>query len=129
MRKLLLSSFFVTLAITSFAQRRAKTTDVNTPNRPKLVVGIVVDQMRWDYLYRYYDRYKSDGGFKRFLQQGFTAENTLIPYTPTITACGHTCIYTGSVPAVHGITGNAWWDRDLQRSVYCAEDKTVKSVG
>jgi predicted AlkP superfamily pyrophosphatase or phosphodiesterase len=129
MRKLLLISFFVTLAIASTAQRRAKTTNLNNPARPKLVVGIVVDQMRWDYLYRYYDRYQSDGGFKRFLQQGFTAENTLIPYTPTITACGHTCIYTGSVPAVHGISGNAWWDKELQRSVYCTEDKTVKSVG
>lgn len=129
MRKLLLLSLACILVYTSFAQRRAKTTDVNIPARPKLVVGIVVDQMRWDYLYRYYDRYKADGGFKRLLQQGFTCENALIPYTPTITACGHTCIYTGSVPAIHGITGNGWWDRDMQRSVYCTEDNTVKSVG
>lgn len=97
--------------------------------RPKLVVGIVVDQMRWDYLYRYYNRYSGDGGFKRFLNEGFTCENTFIPYTPTITACGHTCIYTGSVPAFHGITGNTWWDNQQKRQVYCAEDTTVKSVG
>lgn len=97
--------------------------------RPKLVVGLVVDQMRWDFLYRYSDRYKENGGFKRLLNQGFSNENTLIPYTPTITACGHTCIYTGSVPALHGIMGNGWYDRALGRQVYCTEDKTEKTVG
>lgn len=97
--------------------------------RPKLVVGIVVDQMRWDFLYRYYDRYSPTGGFKRMLNQGFTCENTFIPYAPTITAPGHTSIYTGSVPAINGITGNFWWDNEQQRSVYCTEDKTVKTVG
>ena len=70
------------------------------------MVGIVVDQMRWDYLYRFYSRYAPNGGFKRLLNQGFSCENTLIPYTPTVTACGHAGIYTGSVPAIHGITGN-----------------------
>ena len=67
--------------------------------RPKLVVGIVVDQMRWDYLYRYYDRY-GDRGFKRLLKEGFTCENTQLNYLPAFTAVGHTCIYTGSVPSV-----------------------------
>ena len=97
--------------------------------RPRLVVGIVVDQMRWDYLYRYYDRYAANGGFKRLLNQGFSCENTLIPYAPTVTAPGHTSIYTGSVPAIHGIAGNFWWDNAQQRDVYCTEDKTVKTVG
>lgn len=127
MRKLLLMFVLSCIVFSSMAQRRKNT--LNAPNRPKLVVGIVIDQMRWDYLYRYYDRYAADGGFKRFLQQGFTCENTLIPYTPTITACGHTCIYTGSVPAIHGVTGNAWYDNGLNRTVYCTEDKTVKTVG
>ena len=97
--------------------------------RPKLVVGLVVDQMRWDYLYRYYDRYAPNGGFKRFLNKGFSCENTMIPYTPTITACGHSAIYTGAVPGISGITGNFWWDNEQQRSVYCTEDKTVSTVG
>ena len=70
--------------------------------RPKLVIGIVVDQMRWDYLYRYYSRYGS-GGFRRLLDDGFTCENTQVDYIPTVTAAGHTCIYTGSVPALTGI--------------------------
>ena len=97
--------------------------------RPKLVVGIVIDQMRWDYLYRFYDRYADNGGFKRLLTQGFSCENTLIPYAPTVTACGHSSIYSGSVPAITGITGNFWWDRDEMRSVYCTEDKSVNTVG
>ncbi|HPZ86587.1 MAG TPA: alkaline phosphatase family protein [Flavihumibacter sp.] len=97
--------------------------------RPKLVVGIVVDQMRWDYLYRYADRYKANGGFKRLTGQGFSNENCLIPYTPTYTACGHTCIYTGSVPAVHGITGNNWIDRLTNKNMYCTEDDSVETVG
>lgn len=99
-----------------------------TLQRPKLVVGIVVDQMRWDYLYRYYDRYSPDG-FKRMLNQGFSCENTFIPYTPTYTAAGHTSVYTGSVPAITGIIGNNWYRRDLKRSWYCTEDSTEKSVG
>jgi predicted AlkP superfamily pyrophosphatase or phosphodiesterase len=125
MQKHFLLAFLCLPSLLSIAQKPK----MNEPVRPKLVVGIVVDQMRWDYLYRYYDRYQKDGGFKRLLNQGFTCDNTLIPYTPTITACGHTCIYTGSVPAIHGITGNNWWDSETMRSVYCTEDKTVKSVG
>jgi len=97
--------------------------------RPKLVVGIVIDQMRWDYLYRYYDRYLPNGGFKRLLSGGFSCENTLIPYVPTVTACGHTSIYTGTVPAINGITGNEWWDYGLNRVVYCTGDTTTKTIG
>jgi predicted AlkP superfamily pyrophosphatase or phosphodiesterase len=104
-------------------------TQTTSVQRPKLIVGIVVDQMRWDYLYRYYDRYDTNGGFKRMLNQGFTCENTLIPYTPTITACGHSSIYSGSVPAISGITGNFWWDKNQMKSVYCTEDMSVNTVG
>ncbi len=106
----------------------AASSSAQSLQRPKLVVGIVIDQMRWDYLYRYYNRY-SENGFKRLLNQGFSCENTFIPYTPTVTACGHTCIYTGSVPAIHGIAGNSWWDNQLNKSVYCTQDSTVKTVG
>ena len=97
--------------------------------RPKLVVGIVVDQMRWDYLYRYYDRYAANGGFKKLMNQGFSCENTMITYTPSFTACGHASIYTGSVPAIHGITGNNWWDNQLNSNRYCTQDDSVKTIG
>jgi predicted AlkP superfamily pyrophosphatase or phosphodiesterase len=96
--------------------------------RPKLVVGIVIDQMRWDYLYRYADRY-TEGGFRRMLREGFSCENTMIPYTPTYTAPGHTCIYTGSIPSIHGIIGNNWYERKTGKSVYCTDDSSVTAVG
>lgn len=96
--------------------------------RPKLVVGVMIDQMRWDYLYRFYDRYGT-GGFKRILGEGFSCENTFIPYAQTVTAAGHTCVYTGSVPAIHGIMGNDWYDKALGKSVYCTSDETVKTIG
>ncbi|NNV55186.1 alkaline phosphatase PafA [Limnovirga soli] len=97
--------------------------------RPKLVVGIVIDQMRWDYLYRYNKLFKANGGFKRMLNNGFTCENTFIPYTPTVTAVGHSSIYTGSVPAINGMVGNSWYDQLLKKSVYCTDDDSVSTVG
>ena len=118
------------LCTVTLAQKKTKSTGTYpaTIDRPKLVIGLVVDQMRWDYLYRYYDRY-SNGGFKRLINDGFSAENTFIPYTPTYTAVGHSSIYTGSVPAITGIVGNDWYDPQLNRNVYCTEDTTVVSVG
>ena len=121
---LLISSISISLAQTSGSPA---VSGASVP-RPKLVVGIVVDQMRWDFLYRYYDRYSASGGFKRFLNQGFSCENTLIPYTPTLTACGHTTIYTGSVPSFHGITVNAWYVNLAGTSVYCTVDKNNFSI-
>ena len=100
----------------------------NTIPRPKLVVGIVVDQMRWDYLYRFYDRYQQNG-IKRLLNEGFSCDNTLIDYIPTFTAPGHSSIYTGSVPALTGIAGNDFIIQATGKSVYCTEDTTVKTVG
>ena len=123
MQRILSLALFLFIFKTTVAQPGEKL------QRPKLVVGIVVDQMRWDFLYRYYERYAADGGFKRLINQGFSCENTFIPYAPTVTAPGHTSIYTGSVPAVHGITGNIWWDINLRRDVYCTEDSSVKTVG
>ena len=102
--------------------------DENKLLRPKLIVGIVVDQMRWDYLYRYYENYGEDG-FKRLLNNGFACENTMLNYIPTYTAIGHTCIYTGSVPSIHGIAGNNFMIEREGRSVYCTEDKSVSGVG
>ena len=95
---------------------------------PKLVVGIVVDQMRWDYLYRYYARYQSNG-FKRLLNEGYSCENTQVDYIPTVTAAGHTCIYTGSVPALTGIAGNDWIIQATGKGTYCTADTTVQTVG
>ena len=94
--------------------------------RPKLVVGVVVDQMRWDYLSRYYDRFGSDG-FRRLMDQGYSCNNCLINYVPTVTAIGHTSVYTGTTPAFHGICGNNF--RIDGRKTYCTQDDSVQTVG
>ena len=97
-------------------------------NKPKLVVGIVIDQMRYDYLYRYENKY-GKGGFKKLMQEGFHCKNNHYNYVPTYTGPGHASIYTGTVPAIHGIIANDWFDRKKDAFIYCAEDKSVKSVG
>ena len=102
--------------------------NVTALERPKLVVGIVVDQMRYDFLYRYWDKY-SQGGFKKLVSQGFNFKYAHYSYVPTYTAPGHASIYTGSVPAINGIIGNGWYNRETGASVYCVEDKTVRTVG
>ncbi|NDK56913.1 alkaline phosphatase family protein [Pontibacter sp. BT213] len=102
--------------------------NATTIDRPKLVVGIVVDQMRYDFLYRYWDKYGNDG-FKKLLQKGYSFENANYSYVPTYTAPGHASIYTGSVPSVNGIIANSWFDRETGKTMYCVEDKTVKTVG
>ncbi len=101
--------------------------EVKTEN-PKLVVGIVVDQMRYDYLTRFYDKY-GDGGFKRMMNEGFNCKNNHFNYVPTYTAPGHTSIYTGTTPKYHGIIGNDWYDKYAKKSVYCASDDSVEGLG
>jgi predicted AlkP superfamily pyrophosphatase or phosphodiesterase len=126
MRNCFVLIVFMILNMGAIAQ--VKTSTANVLPRPKLVVGIMVDQMRWDYIYRFYDRY-GNNGFKRFLREGTTCENTFIPYAQTLTAAGHACVYTGSVPSINGIMGNDWFDKSLDRNVYCTEDKSVRVVG
>ncbi len=122
----------VTLTNFCLAQNSSKINQLpktsNFNERPKLVVGIVVDQMRYDYLTRFYDRY-SEGGFKRMMNEGFNCKNNHFNYIPTYTGPGHTSVYTGTTPKYHGIIANDWFDKDIKKSVYCAEDTSVQSVG
>ena len=120
MKKLCFVLLFLHLAICSVSNAQVK--------RPKLVVGLMVDQMRWDYLYRFADRY-GDKGFKRILKEGFSCENTIINYIPTYTAIGHSSVYTGSVPSIHGISGNDWIIQATGQQMYCTQDDNVKGVG
>lgn len=96
--------------------------------KPKLVVGIVVDQMRYDYLTRFRDKF-GEGGFKRMVSDGFSCNNNHFNYIPTYTAPGHASIYTGTTPQNHGIISNNWYNKFDKKSVYNAEDSTVSSVG
>lgn len=96
--------------------------------QPKLVVGVVVDQMRYDYIFRYWDKF-SEGGFKRLVNSGFFCKNTNYNYVPTYTGPGHAAIYTGTFPAVNGIIANDWYDKKSGSMIYCTEDKSVKPIG
>jgi hypothetical protein len=120
MRKFL---FVLTVAVCQTVLLQAETA---FNERPKLVVGIAVDQMRWDYLSRYYDQYREDG-LKRLMTKGYSCNNCLINYLPTVTAIGHTSIYTGSPPAFHGICGNAFYVNGVKRS--SCDDPDVQTVG
>ena len=120
----LLLLFFSLFSFGVFAQKKPAA----LPKRPALVVGIVVDQMRYDYLYKYADRY-SDNGFKRLMREGLNCQDNHYNYAPTVTAAGHTSVYTGTVPAVHGIVGNDWTDVATGKKVYCTDDSTVVTVG
>jgi len=96
--------------------------------RPKLVIGIVVDQMKMEYLYRFSDDF-SPNGFKRLMNNGYTFQNMHYNYTPTYTGPGHASIYTGTTPSTHGIVGNEWFSRSTGKETYCTDDASVKTVG
>ncbi len=96
--------------------------------RPKLVVGIVVDQMRYDYVYKYWSKY-GNKGFKRLINEGTFCENTHYNYSPTVTAAGHASIFTGASPSSHGIVGNDWYNRATKKKMYCTEDESVQCLG
>lgn len=99
-----------------------------TIKKPKLVIGIVIDQMRYDYLTRFADRYGKDG-FNRILKNGFSLENAHYNFTPTYTAVGHASIYAGTPPSNHGIISNNWYDKVLKKSIYCVDDANYKTIG
>ncbi|WP_417886479.1 alkaline phosphatase PafA [Zunongwangia sp.] len=123
MKKIVCLVCCVVLGITAKAQK------VKNPNdNAKLVVGIVVDQMRYDYLNKFWDKY-SEGGFKRLIKEGFNFKNNHFNYAPTYTGPGHTSVWTGTSPMNHGIIANNWYNKFEKRSVYCAQDDNVNSVG
>ncbi len=115
----LLIGILLTASLTALAEK-------GFTEKPKLVVGIVVDQMRWDYLSRYYDQWGNDG-MKRLIDEGYSMNNCLINYVPTVTSIGHTSVYTGTTPAFHGICGNNFYLDG--REVNCVKDTTMQTVG
>lgn len=122
--------FATTTLLAQAGARNSQGTRATPPfgDPPKLVVGIVVDQMRADYLSRFWEKY-SDDGFRRLVGEGFLCRNHHFNYAPTSTGPGHASVYTGTTPAVHGILGNDWFDVASGQSVYCTGDDTVSSVG
>lgn len=117
--------FFILLIITQIGFGQQSEAEADSP---KLVVGIVVDQIRYDYIPLYWDKFGEDG-FKRLVNRGFNFENNHFNYFPTYTGPGHASVYAGTTPSVHGIVGNSWYDRNIDESMYVVSDSTVSPVG
>ncbi|MAJ97931.1 MAG: alkaline phosphatase family protein [Flavobacteriales bacterium TMED288] len=97
-------------------------------NKPKLIIGLIVDQMRYDYINRFWDDF-SDGGFKKIQFSGFNCKNASFRFIPTYTAPGHATIFTGTNPTNHGIIANNWYERDSDDYIYCVGDNQFKTIG
>lgn len=122
-KKVICALVTVALAVPIGAQNKS-----DNNNRPKLVVGIIVDQMRYDYLTRFYNKY-GEGGFKRLMGEGFNCKNNHFNYIPTKTAPGHASVFSGTTPKYHGIIANDWYDKEAKSMVYCVADSNYQSVG
>ncbi len=129
MRNRLLALAFILLPAVGWGQRAPALAAKRALPRPKLVVGIVIDQMRYDFLYRYWEKYPATGGFKRLLAQGFQYTDCHYDYVPTYTGPGHAAVYTGTGPSGNGIVGNNWFVRETGKDVYVTEDSAVQTVG
>lgn len=125
---LVLLSFSCTAQSAATSTKTESSKSIINPSRPKLVVGIVVDQMRYDYLTRFENKY-GKGGFMRLISEGFNCKNNHFNYIPTYTGPGHASVYTGTTPKHHGIIANNWYNKFEKQSVYCAGDDSVESVG
>lgn len=122
-------AFIFILSLSFMSLKAQKSSDVSLQyEKPKLVVGIVVDQMRADYLSRFWNKF-GDEGFRRMIEEGYNFKNNHFNYIPTYTAPGHASVYTGTTPQNHGIIGNGWYDKFDDEFVYCVGDESVKSIG
>ncbi|MGR3810103.1 alkaline phosphatase PafA [Jiulongibacter sp. NS-SX5] len=119
--------FIIALLTFQSCIAQQKTTSVTEPKN-KLVVGIVVDQMRYEYLNRFNEKF-GEGGFKRLMNEGFNCKNNQYHYANTVTGPGHAHVYSGSVPAISGIVGNEWFEKGSKSSMYVASDTTASTVG
>lgn len=132
MKHLFASILMICFSMSCQSQQKSVTSSkkniLKVTESPKLIVGIVVDQMRYDYLTRFYSKY-GEGGFKRMIEEGYNCMNNHFNYVPTYTGPGHASVYTGATPKYHGIIGNDWYDKFEKKSVYCASDDSVATVG
>jgi predicted AlkP superfamily pyrophosphatase or phosphodiesterase len=113
-------------ATITYSQRAAR--KESRPRKVRLVLGIVIDQFRYDYLTRFEDLFE-ERGFRRLLREGAVFTNANYIYIPTVTAPGHAAFMSGSIPALNGIVGNDWFDRETGKTVTSISDNTVKLLG
>ena len=134
MKKILILTLIIFIGLQSFSQKSKKGISFSVEvgkekdsQKPKLVVGIVVDQMRYDYIYRFWNDF-GDNGFKKLVNEGHFFRNAQFGYVPTYTGPGHASIYTGTTPSVHGIIANDWYDKNSGDYIYCAGDGDMHTV-
>ena len=123
-----LSILLLLVSFSVFSKTFKTDNDSLQKSKPKLVIGVVVDQMRYDYLTRFYNKF-SDDGFKLLMHEGFNLKNNHYNYIPTYTGPGHAAIFTGATPKTNGIIANYWYDKLNDETVYCAGDANVNAVG
>jgi predicted AlkP superfamily pyrophosphatase or phosphodiesterase len=128
MKKIVTLILIVSSSVVENLYSQTKPAATTELKQPKLVVGIVVDQMRQDYIYRYWNKF-GNGGFKKLINEGYFYRNAQYNYVPTFTGPGHASIYTGTSPATHGIIANDWYVKEENKITYCTDDNKVKSVG
>src|SRR5208337_270634 len=120
-------ALFTAMAFGAQAPKKPAARAFAHPAHPKLVVMIVVDQMRGDYVDKF--RGQWTGGLKRLVEEGAWFRDAAFPYAATETCVGHATISTGAFPATHGMIANEWWDRDAQKKVACTEDPKAANSG
>jgi len=136
-KKLLLATSFATFLIhspvaaqrppaNSSTHKTSAVASVKNPARPKLVVVLVVDQMRADYIDKF--QHQWTGGLKRLVTEGAWFQDAAYPYAATETCVGHSTISTGAFPSTHGMIANEWWDRDLRKEITCTYDAAAKNI-
>lgn len=128
MNKKIFSLLWVVILFSQCSMSQPTQTQGHDSTRPMLIVGITVDQMRYDYIERYWNDF-SEGGFKRMVNDGFFCRNLHYNYVPTYTAPGHASIFTGTTPSYHGIIQNDWYDRYRDKVTYCSGDTAATGVG
>jgi predicted AlkP superfamily pyrophosphatase or phosphodiesterase len=119
---------FQSCSVAQSSKKKKDEKEETTTRRPKLIIGITIDQMRYDYIEKYWDDFGNDG-FKKLVNDGFFARNLHYNYMPTYTAAGHAAIYTGTTPAYNGILANDWYLRDQDTMIYCTGDGKVRGIG
>ncbi|MCK4664682.1 MAG: alkaline phosphatase family protein [Bacteroidales bacterium] len=121
-------SFIIIFIIIFTPKIQAQKRKLIPPEKPKLIIGIVIDQMRYDIIYRYWDKF-DDNGFKRLINQGTFCRNTNYNYLFTESGVGYATISTGTNPSYHGIVSNRWYLRLKEKIIYCVEDDKTETIG
>ncbi|NPA45353.1 MAG: alkaline phosphatase family protein [Chlorobi bacterium] len=99
-----------------------------TPEKPKLIISIFIEGMRYDYLYKYWDKF-SEGGFKRLINKGMFLKNAQYKYLYTKSSSAYATFVTGANPSQHGIINDYWYERLSNSKTYCTYNKNVNAVG